>query len=134
MGPDGSHVHRAHPPHKVVVLPRHRPQTAHLPEPPLQAFISAPQILWNHGFRLIGQLQKNGPGLENTDGVSTAFWMVVNDGRNSVIGRNLQELRGKLFTFADVDRLDPVVQPCFLQKHRDLVTVRCGPVIKINHV
>ena len=38
-----------------------------------------------------------------------------------------------VITLADVDRFDDVVKTRLFQEHRNLVTVRRGSVIKVNH-
>jgi hypothetical protein len=52
---------------------------------------------------------------------------------NAVVGRDRQKLRRELFALADVDRKDFVRQPGLFEEHRDLVAVRRGPVMKVDH-
>ena len=47
--------------------------------------------------------------------------------------RDLQELRLELVALADVDRENPVTEPGLLEKDRDLVAVRRGPVMEVEH-
>jgi len=47
--------------------------------------------------------------------------------------RDRQKLRLELVALADVDRENLVFQPGLFQKHRDLVAVRRGPVMEIDH-
>jgi hypothetical protein len=58
---------------------------------------------------------------------------VIDHGRNAVVGRDLEELRLELIALGDVDREYLVFQPGLLEKHRDLVAVRRGPVMKVDH-
>jgi hypothetical protein len=39
----------------------------------------------------------------------------------------------ELLAFADVDRHDPVGDRSLLKKDRDLMPVRRGPIVEINH-
>jgi hypothetical protein len=55
------------------------------------------------------------------------------DRRNAVVRRDAEELRLELVALGDVDRENLVFQPGLFEKHRDLVAVRRGPVVKIDH-
>jgi len=59
--------------------------------------------------------------------------LLIDNGGNAVVRRDRQELRLELLAFADIDRNDVVLEPCFLEENRHLVTVRRRPVIKIDH-
>jgi hypothetical protein len=58
---------------------------------------------------------------------------LVDDGRDAVVGRDPEEVGGELFTLADVDRQDAVFDAGLFQKHRELVAVGGGPVVKVDH-
>ena len=59
--------------------------------------------------------------------------VAVDDGGHPVIGGECQELGFELIAGADVDRLDRVIEASFFQKQCDLVAVRRGPVVELNH-
>ena len=52
---------------------------------------------------------------------------------NAVVRRDRQKLRLELFALADIDRKNLVRQPGLFEEHRDLVAVRRGPVVKVDH-
>src|SRR2546423_10917732 len=58
---------------------------------------------------------------------------MIDHRRNTVVRRDRQKLRLELFALADVDRKDLVTEPGLFEEHRDLVAVRRGPVVKVDH-
>ena len=50
-----------------------------------------------------------------------------------LFGLNLQELRRELLALADIHRDDFVFEPGLFEKNRDLVPVRCWPIVQVNH-
>ena len=58
---------------------------------------------------------------------------MVDDRRHAIVWRKGQEFRLELITGTDIDRENLVIQPGFFKEQRDLVAVRGGPVIKVNH-
>jgi hypothetical protein len=67
------------------------------------------------------------------DRLAAALRLVIDHRGNAVVGGDRQELRLELVALADIDRENLVFQPGLFKKHRDLVAVRRGPVIKVNH-
>ena len=59
--------------------------------------------------------------------------LVIDDGRHAVVGCDRQEFGRELLSTTDVHRDDPVGQAGFLEKQRDLVTIRRWPVVEIDH-
>ena len=59
---------------------------------------------------------------------------MINDCGYAIVGGNLQKNRVKLLTLADIDRFNVVAKSRLFEEHRDFMTVRCGPVVKVNHV
>src|SRR6266566_8616005 len=53
---------------KMMVLPRHWSQSAHLPEQPFQDLDAAAQITEDEFPRLLGEIKQDGAGFENRDG------------------------------------------------------------------
>jgi hypothetical protein len=58
---------------------------------------------------------------------------MINDRRDAIIRRNFKEIGFELITSPNVDRNDIVRQLDLLKKHGDLVTIWCGPIVKVNH-
>jgi len=58
---------------------------------------------------------------------------VIDQRRNPVVRRDGEKFRLELVALADVDREHLVGQPRLFQEHRDLVAVRRGPVVEIDH-
>jgi hypothetical protein len=83
---------------------------------------------------LLGEVHQDRARLENRDRLAAALRILVDDGRNAVVGRDGEKLRLELLALADVDRDNAVGKPGLLQEHRDLVAVRRRPVVKIDHV
>ena len=116
-----------------MVLPRHRPETAHLPERPLDRVVAAVDVGGEEFAGLLRQIQQHRAGFEDRDRLGPALRRVIDHRGNPVVRRDRQELRLELIALADVDREDLVFQPGLFEKHRDLVAVRRGPVIKVDH-
>ena len=91
-----------------MVLTRHRPEPAHLPEQPLQHLDPAANVGRDELPGLFGKIEQDRPGLENRNRRAAVLWFVIDDGRDAVVRGNRQELRLELITLADVDRDDPV--------------------------
>jgi len=82
---------------------------------------------------LLGEIQQDRPGLEDRDRLGPALRLVVEDGGDAVVRRDLQEFRIELIALADVDRKDPVRKIGLFEEHRYLVAVRRGPVMEVDH-
>src|SRR4030095_1805591 len=117
-----------------MILPKHRPQAAHLPEEPLHDFRAAAQIGGHNLAALTSEILKKRTGLEDADRLAAAGRIVVHDRRNAVVGGNRQKLRLKLLSLTDVDRFDGIGETGLLQKDGDLVAVRRGPIIEVDHL
>src|SRR6266852_2498467 len=118
---------------EMVVLSGHRPQPAHLPEQPLCRSLKAAYILRQEAAGLLGQVRQDGAGLEQADRLAAVSRRGIDDRWHAIVRRDGEEVGLELIAGADVDRVDRVVQPGFLQEHRDLVAVRRGPVIELDH-
>ena len=118
---------------KVMGLAGHRPEPAHLPERPLQRVVAAVEIGGQKLAGLLGEILQHRAGLEDRDRLAAALWLVIDHRRNAVVRRDREELRLELIALADIDRENLVLQPGLFQKDRDLVAVRRGPVIQIDH-
>src|SRR5262249_14874477 len=59
--------------------------------------------------------------------------LVVDQRRDAVVGRDREKFRLELLALADVHRNDLVLEPRFLEEHRDLVAIRRGPIMQLDH-
>ena len=82
---------------------------------------------------LLGEIQQHRAGFEDRDRLAAALRLVIHHRRDSVVRRDRQELRLELIALADIDRENLVFQPGLFEKHRDLVAVRRGPVMQVDH-
>ena len=117
----------------MMVLPGHRPESAHLPERPLDRVVTAVDVGGQEFSGLLGEIQQHRAGFEDRDRFASAPRLVIDHRGNAVVRRDRQKLRLELIALADVDREDLVFQPGLFEKHRDLVAVRRGPVMKVDH-
>src|SRR6266436_5218403 len=118
---------------EVMVLPRHRTEPAHLPERPLNRVVTAVDVGRKEFAGLLRQIQQHRAGFEDRNRLAAALRLMIEHRGNAVVGRDRQKLRLELVALADVDRENLVFQPSLFQKHRDLVAVRRGPVMKVDH-
>src|SRR5665811_1264329 len=58
---------------------------------------------------------------------------MIDDRGHLIIGTDLEKLGLELIPCAYIYRNDSVLKPGLFEKHRDLVTVRSGPIIKVDH-
>src|SRR6476620_3374714 len=118
---------------EVMVLPGHRPEPAHLPERPLDCVVAAVEIGGEEFAGLLGEIHQHRAGLEDRDRLVAALRRMIDHRGNAVVRRDRQKFRLELFALADVDRNYLVRQPGLFEEHRDLVAVRRGPVIEVDH-
>src|SRR5471032_2515459 len=118
---------------EVVGLSRHRTESAHLPEQPLQRDVAAAQILRDEAAGLVGQVQQDRARFENRDRRAAVGRRVVDDGGDAVVRRDAQELRLELFALADMDRRDVIVEARLFKEQGDFVAVGRGPVVQVDH-
>src|ERR1700747_19655 len=59
--------------------------------------------------------------------------IIMHERGYSIFPRNLEELGLELIADADVDRHNPVGKPGLLKEDRDLVTIRGGPIVEVDH-
>src|SRR5271170_1578603 len=117
----------------MVVLAGHRPEATHLPEQPLCDVDLSARLVGEKHSGLFSEIKQNSAGFEHRNWLAAIPRAVVDNSWNAVIRGNRQEFWFELITLADVDRDDPVGQCALFQKHRDLVSVRGRPVMKIDH-
>ena len=91
------------------------------------------QVCWQELPGLLCEVLEDRSRFEHADWPASASGGIVDDRRDTVIGRNPQELWPELLALADVDRNDAVGKVSFFEEDRDLVPVRGGPVVELNH-
>ena len=116
-----------------MVLAGHRSEPADLPEQPFQHRLPPAQVGRQKLPSLVGQVHQDRAGFEYRERLAAVRRRVIDDRRHSIVRADRQELRLELLAGADVHRDDPVVEPGFLEKHRDFVPVRRRPVVEIDH-
>jgi hypothetical protein len=104
-----------------------------LPKQPFERRSAVAQILGDELAGLVGEIEQDGAGLEHRDRLAAVGRFMVDDGGNAVVRRHRQKLGLELFALADIDRNDFVIQPGFLEKNRDFVAVRRGPIMYVDH-
>src|SRR5205814_3563412 len=119
--------------HEMMVLASQRPQVSHLPEQPLDTVQAGPGVARNEATDLVGEIQKYCARLEHRDRFAAIGGRGIDDRRDPVIGRDLEEFGLELIALADVHWMDRVRHPRFLEEHRHLVPVGGGPVVEIDH-
>ncbi|MNR16710.1 hypothetical protein D3C85_1333290 [compost metagenome] len=116
-----------------MVLPGHGAEAAHLPEQPLQALLAATRVLRDETAGLLGEIEQDGAGLEQRQRRAAICRLVVDNGGDAIVRRDLQEVRLELFVLADIDRVDAIGQSGLLEEQADLVAVGRGPVVQVDH-
>ena len=69
----------------------------------------------------------DGPGLRRV------LRFAIDDRGHPVVRRDREEFGLELIAAADVDRNNPVRKSSLFQEDGDLVTIRCRPVVEIDH-
>src|SRR5690606_14199957 len=82
---------------------------------------------------LVGQVKQDGARFEQGQRLAPVRWRLVHQGRDAVVGRDLQEGGLELLALSDVDPVQAIGQAQLLQKKGDLVAVGGGPVIQDKH-
>jgi hypothetical protein len=116
-----------------MVLARHRPEPGHLPEKPFQGLGLATCIARQKLTGLAGEVDEDRAGFEYGERTAAIRRLVIDDGRNAVVGRDREKLGPELLSLADVHGDDAVRQRGLLEEHGDFVSVRSRPVVQIDH-
>ena len=118
---------------EVVVLAGFGPQSAHLPEQPLQRHVTPAQVLRDVLPCLVAQVQQDSTRLEDRDRLADLGRRVVNDRRDAIVRRDAQKFRLKLRALANVPRHNPIRQPSLPRPSSSLETscwmARCQPMV-----
>src|ERR1700686_825656 len=113
---------------KVVSLAEHWTKSSHLPHQPLNHAQAALAAGREKPLRLL--CQKNQDRTRFHQGHSG---FAINNGRNSIVGAYLEEVRVELFGLRDVYRVHRVLETHLFQCNGDLSAIRSRPGIKIYH-
>src|ERR1700733_2361537 len=117
----------------MVVLARHRPQPAHLPEQPFHDYDAIAQAVRQKSPGFLSEIDEDSARLKNRKRIAAILWAVIDDCRDAIVRGNRQKFRPKLLTLADIDGHDPIRKPGLLKEDRDLVAIRRGPIVEIDH-
>src|SRR5260370_19952106 len=104
-----------------------------LPADSLGDLIFAARVLRPEASGLLGEIHHNRTGFENGNRGTSAHRLVVDDCRHPAVRGNLQKVGSELVPAADIDRLDRVGEPQFLEKNDDLLAVSGRPEIEVDH-
>ena len=58
---------------------------------------------------------------------------MIDDGRDAIVGRDMDKIRMELFALGEMNRNDAIVECGFFQKQRDFIAIRGRPVVQIQH-
>ena len=112
---------------EMVPLAEHRPDPAHLEHDPFQAFVAADRVFRNQlAAGLFGQIDQDCRRLEQRERLA-ARPVGIDDRRDPVVGRDLEEFRLELVAGSDIDCDDLVREAQLLQRDMHLVAVRRCP-------
>jgi len=118
---------------EMPCLSEHRAHRACLPRQPGHEVEPASLVGWQKLPGFFRQIPQDGRGLEDGKRLTAAGWLMIHDRRDAVVGVDLLVIRVELLPLGDVDRLQTVVEPHFLQRDGQLPTVWRGPEIGVNH-
>jgi hypothetical protein len=83
--------------------------------------------------RLLGEIEQHGAGFEHRDRLAAAGRRAIDQRGDAVVRGDGEEFRLELLALADVHRHEVVGQPGLLEEDRDLVAVRRGPIVEVDH-
>jgi hypothetical protein len=106
----------------VVHLAGHRPEAVHLEHQPLEDRHPCHRVARHELPGFLGQVQEDGPGLEDADRFGPRA-LGVDDRRDLVVRAELQEGRVELLAPGDVDDLHAVGQAHLLERQADLAAI-----------
>src|SRR5581483_9648824 len=81
---------------------------------------------------LVGEVEQDRAGFEKRERLSAGA-VVVDDRRDPVVRADAQELRFELVALPYVDGMNAVLETGFLERDVNLVSVRGGPGIDVDH-
>src|SRR5687767_11316403 len=117
---------------EVVRLAEHRADVAHLEHGPLHHLPALAQVLRQELAGLRGEVEEHRTRFGERERLAVGA-VGIDHRRHLVVGRDLEEVGLELVAHADVDRVHVVLEAGLLQHDVDLVAVRGGPGIELNH-
>src|SRR4051812_7277470 len=117
---------------EVVSLAEHRPDVTHLEHGPLHHLPALAKVGGQELSRLGSQIEKHGTRLGERERLA-ARAVGIDHRRHLVVRRDFEELGLELVALADIDRDHAVRRAGLLHHDVNLVPVRCGPGIEIDH-
>src|SRR5688572_31283170 len=117
---------------KVVRLPEHRADVAHLEHGPLHHLPALAQILRQEPAGLGRQIEKHRAGLGERERLAVGT-VGIHHRRHLVVGRDLEEIGLELVAGADIDRDHAVRRAGLLEHDVDLVAVGRRPRVQVDH-
>src|SRR5260221_14354985 len=81
----------------------------------------------------IGEIEQDRAGLEHGYWFATPARLMIDDRGHAVVRGNREKFRPELFPDAYVHRDNAIFEPGLFEKDRNLVPVRRGPVVKVDH-
>ena len=115
----------------MVRLAEHRAEPAHLPHQPLHHGLSGGSGFWHELSCFFSKIHKDRARFKNGDSLVS---VPVDDGGNPVIRAEGQKLGLELVASPDIDPVDFIIQPQFLERNGNLVPVRGRGIVKFDHV
>ena len=103
------------------------------PHHPLRDLVLAADFLREKAPFLLAEIHHDRPRLEDADRRAAALRVVIDQRRHAVVGIELQELRLELVAAPDIAGDKVVIEAQLLEQDRDLLAVRCRPVVKLEH-
>src|SRR5438874_578183 len=117
---------------EVMRLAEHRADVAHLRHHPLHHLPALADVLRQEFAGLRREIKKHRARLGERERLSVGP-PLVDHRRDLVVGRNREEVGLELIARADIDGMHPVLEARFLEHDVDLVPVRRGPRIEVDH-
>src|SRR5262249_16016481 len=94
----------------------------------------AAQVLCDELSGLLREIEQDRARFEHRDGRPAARRIMIHDGGNPVVGRDLQERALELVSLTDIHGENLIRQSGLFEKNRHLVAVRRRPVLHVDHV
>ena len=116
---------------EVMHLPRDRAEAAHLKHQPFEHRHARRQALRQKLARLLRQIKQDRAGLKHADG-RTVRAVRIDDGRDLVVGADLEKRRSVLLALRDVNYLHVVGQAHFFERDTDLAAVGCVESVELD--
>ena len=117
---------------EVVRLAEHRADVSHLRHDPLHHLPALAQVLGQELAGLGRQIEEHGAGFRERERFPVGP-LLVDHRRNLVVRRDGEEFRLELLARADIDGMHLVLEAGLLEHDVDLVSVRRGPGIEVDH-